>query len=136
MPEWVFEGDFLVGLGVFSAVAFVGSLLLVPLLVARMPEDYFCNADQHTFIHGLHPAVRVVVAVLKNVVGVVLLFAGFLMLFLPGQGLLTMVLGVALMDFPGKFELEQRLIQKPTIHKPLNWIRKKTGKGAFSLPDM
>jgi hypothetical protein len=63
--------------------------------------------------------------VLKNALGVVLLLGGIVMLFLPGQGLLTMFLGIVLMDFPGKFRLERYLISRGPVLKSINWIRRK-----------
>ena len=45
------------------------------------------------------------------------------MLFLPGQGLLTMLMGIVLMDFPGKFRLERHLVSRPPVFAAINWIR-------------
>jgi hypothetical protein len=54
--------------------------------------------------------------------------AGIAMLVLPGQGVLTMLLGVMLMNFPGKYELERQIIQQPTILKALNWMRRRANR--------
>ena len=64
----------------------------------------------------------------KNVLGAVLMIAGVAMLVLPGQGLLTMVLGFLLIDFPGKYRLERWLVARPMVHRPLNWIRRRAGR--------
>jgi hypothetical protein len=45
------------------------------------------------------------------------------MLFLPGQGLLTMVAGLLMMDYPGKFALERKIALTPSILSKLNWLR-------------
>jgi len=50
------------------------------------------------------------------------------MLFLPGQGILTMVVGMLLIDYPGKFKLERKVAKTPTIFKGLNWLRAKANK--------
>ena len=50
------------------------------------------------------------------------------MLFLPGQGLLTMLLGILFIDFPGKHRLEKKLIQHPKILKAINALRVKGGQ--------
>ncbi|MBM9614155.1 hypothetical protein JWJ90_07620 [Desulfobulbus rhabdoformis] len=119
-------------LGLFSLVTFVGSLLVVPWVIGRMPADYFVNhwrqVDQS---HTRHPVVALVSFVLRNVFGFLLFLAGFAMLFLPGQGLLTMLIGVCLLNFPGKRTLLNKIVQNPSVQRGLNWIRRKQGKELF-----
>jgi hypothetical protein len=50
------------------------------------------------------------------------------MLFLPGQGLLTMITGLLLIDYPGKFRLERKIVNTPAVLKSLNWLRAKAKK--------
>jgi hypothetical protein len=50
------------------------------------------------------------------------------MLFIPGQGLLTMLLGIVCLDFPGKRALERRIVAHPPVFRALNWIRAKQGE--------
>ena len=64
----------------------------------------------------------------KNLIGYGLIVAGLLMLFLPGQGILTLVMGLLLVDYPGKFRLERKLVKTPAILNSLNWLRKKAKK--------
>ncbi len=71
---------------------------------------------------------------LKNLAGAVFLIMGFLMLFIPGQGLLTILLGLTFLNFPGKRRLEIRLIRSPRIHRGVNWIRRRSGKPPVQLP--
>ncbi len=75
-----------------------------------------------------HPVLRLVGHVVKNLVGVVFLLAGFAMLFLPGQGILTMLIGLSLLDFPGKRRLEGKLIGQPSVLRAINSMREKFGK--------
>jgi len=70
----------------------------------------------------------VLVFVVKNTIGYLLLLSGILMLFLPGQGILTMVAGLLMMDYPGKFSLERRIALSPSILTKLNWLRAKASK--------
>jgi len=51
-----------------------------------------------------------------------------LMLVLPGQGLLTIVTGLLLINYPGKYKLEQKLVAIPSVFRALNWIRVKANK--------
>ena len=79
---------------------------------------------------------RVAGHIVKNVVGAVFLIAGFLMLFLPGQGVLTMLIGISMLDFPGKRKIEAKLIGQPTVLNVINSMRKKCGKPPLVLaPD-
>lgn len=109
-----------------SALTFIGSLIAVPIIVTRIRADYFEDPYRHE--PGLqrgHPAVYVTVRVLKNLLAVILVAGGVLMLVLPGQGLLTILIGVGVSDFPGKFRLERRLVALPGILAGINWIRRK-----------
>ncbi len=63
--------------------------------------------------------------VCKNVFGLILVLAGLAMLILPGQGLLTIFVGLLLMNFPGKFSLERRIIRYTPIFRTINWIRQR-----------
>lgn len=114
------------GLAAVSAVTFVVSLGIVPILAVRIPADYFSTPRRGTTPWGRkYPLLRLAVLVLKNALGVALLLGGVLMLFLPGQGLLTIFLGIMLMDFPGKYRLERYLISRGPVLKSINWIRRK-----------
>ncbi len=113
-----------------SIVTFVASLLSLPWLVSRIPEDYFLREKRRPSPwKETHPAIRLGVLIGKNVLGLVLLLGGTLMLFLPGQGLLTMAMGILLLDYPGKFRLERRIVRVPQVSESLNWLRSKRGVG-------
>ena len=119
----------LVWMGIGSAFVFVISLLSLPWLVAQIPDDYFVPKKRRpTQWKARQPLVRLMILVGKNCLGYVLLVGGMLMLFLPGQGLLTMVTGLLLIDYPGKFRLERRLVNTPAVRKSLNWLRAKANK--------
>ena len=64
-------------------------------------------------------------AIGKNVAGVVLVLLGLVMALpgIPGQGVLTMIVGLTLIDFPGKRGLERRLIGRPHILRAINRLR-------------
>lgn len=115
-----------VWLGIASAVLFFGTLLALPWLAALIPTDYFAHSHEPIARPlRLHPILRILLHTLRNALGLLLIFAGILMLFLPGQGLLTVLLGILVMHFPGKYRLEQWLVQQPGILPALNWLRAK-----------
>ncbi len=72
---------------------------------------------------------------IKNIIGVVFLLSGFIMLFIPGQGILTILLGISLIDFPGKNRLLLRLLRSPRVNQLIHWCRQKTGRGPLLIPE-
>ncbi|MEN6556690.1 MAG: PGPGW domain-containing protein [Thermoguttaceae bacterium] len=130
MFDWLRSHEILLGwLGAASVVMFVGSLLLVPWLVIRIPPDYFVRRRRQLDRQAnRHPAVRVLWLIAKNLIGVVLLLAGVAMLVLPGQGILTILIGLLCLDFPGKFALERWLARQPSVLAAMNWIRVHAGR--------
>ena len=115
----------------FSVAAFVGTLIAIPAILIRLPPDYFKNHHHKSWFANHHPVIRTIGLTAKNIVGIIFLLAGIAMLVLPGQGLLTMLLGILFIDFPGKHRLEQKLIQHPQILKAINAFREKAGKPHF-----
>ncbi len=119
----------LMWMGLGSLAVFVVSLLSLPWLVAQIPEDYFVPKKRRpTQWKTKRPVTRLVTLISKNLLGYVLLLGGIMMLFLPGQGILTMVAGILLIDYPGKFALERKIANTPAIFKGLNWLRAKAKK--------
>ncbi|MDY7108404.1 MAG: PGPGW domain-containing protein [Planctomycetota bacterium] len=71
------------------------------------------------------PLVRQILRLGKNVLGCVFILAGLAMLVLPGQGLLTVLVGFLLVDFPGKYRIEHWLLRRRHILRPINWLRRR-----------
>ena len=126
----------LIWLTALSFVFFIGTLIAIPFILVRLSADYFDVRVPRPWMQNHHPVLRVVGHIVKNAVGAVFLFAGFLMLFLPGQGVLTMLIGLSMLDFPGKRTIEAKLIGQPTVLSVINSMRKKRGKPPLILaPD-
>ncbi len=125
-PGWVGS---LAGL---SILLFLGSLLLIPWMVCRLPSDYFHTPHHIPLEHWRHkPRTRLTLLVLKNCLGGLLLLAGIAMLVLPGQGLLTMLMGLMLIDFPAKYRLKRKAVEWPPLFRVLNKLREKRGLSPF-----
>ena len=136
MPEWVRSHDVLLWwLGLVSLITFALGVFLVPLLVVRMPADFFVRkgppADS---FRGRHPVVRGVGLALRNLFGLALLSAGIAMLVLPGQGILTILLGLGLLTFPGKRRLELAIVRRGPVLRLIQWIRKRRGRLTLQIP--
>ena len=123
--EALFSNEVLWTLFLLSIVGFVGSLIAIPFVLVRLPPQYFDVRHPRIWMQEQHPVLRWVGLILKNVVGVVFFLAGVAMLFLPGQGLLTMLIGLSMVDFPGKRRLESKLIGQATVLKTINTLRHK-----------
>ena len=130
MTAWIESHAAIFGtLAILSAATFVGSLLALPWLVAQIPRDYFVKGASHRLPWAdRHPFVRATFAIGKNVLGLLFLLAGVAMLVLPGQGLLTIVVGLVLLDFPGKQPMLRRIVAQPAVLNALNWLRRRTGR--------
>jgi len=113
-----------------SVGMFVGSLLLVPWLVARAPADYFVREHRERK-PGTLP---LVLAALRNVLGAALLLAGLLMLILPGQGMLMVLVALSLMNFPGKRKLVRRIVKQKTVWRALSYLRERAHKPPLEHP--
>lgn len=109
-----------------GVVGLLISLIIVPWIVIKLPADYFYEEHRKKCPWGhCPPIIRSIILVLKNILGVILILSGFIMLFIPGQGLLTMVGGIILTDFPYKYKIMRRIIKNSKILKFINKLRKK-----------
>lgn len=136
MPEWIGDNrvllTWMVGL---SVATFVGTLVAIPVLVVRMPEDYFVERRHHRLRWWeRHPLLRLVVVILRNIAGWLFIAAGVAMLVLPGQGMLTIVVGLMLIDFPGKFRLERWMAGRRSVMRAMNWTRSRAGRPPLRVP--
>jgi len=118
----VFLGTFLVNLGIVSVI------------LVKLPKDHF-KSDKSKRVSGSNATVRVLEVIGKNVAGWLLIALGIVLSVpgVPGQGLLTILLGVMLVDFPGKHRLEQKLLSRPGIIHTINRLRGRFGKPALEL---
>jgi hypothetical protein len=122
--------------GALSLAMFLGTLLVVPVLLVKMPADYFLH-DRHETPpdwRGQHPALRWSARIGKNLLGGLLVGMGILMLVLPGQGLLTILLGVSLLDLPGKRRVEMALLRRRGVSRAVNWLRRKYERPPLQIP--
>ena len=116
---------YILWLGTFSLIIFIFSLLSLKWLVSFIPYDYFTN-NSPSKLKSEFFLIWIMLMIVKNIIGYILIVGGILMLVLPGQGLFTILIGLMLSNYPGKFYIEKRFIAIPSILKMINWLRKKT----------
>ena len=123
-------------LGTASLILLAVTLIALPVVVAKLPEDYFTRERRESAGRGRkHPVFWSIVSLVKNVLGIVLIFAGIVMLVLPGQGAVTILIGLALTNFPGKYVIERRIACQPAVGRTLNRIRELFGQPPLRMPE-
>lgn len=135
IQQWI-PVHVLIGITITSIIGLVGSVITIPVILVRLPADYFDTRIPRHWMKDRHPVLRVVGLIVKNLAGTVFVLAGFIMLFLPGQGLLTMLIGISLIDFPKKRLVEAKIVSQPSILKAINSLRHRFNKPPLILaPD-
>lgn len=116
-------------------VTFTISLGLVSFILVRIPPDYFHKDRPRDLWSDRHPAIRMLGLLAKNLLGFLLVVLGIVMSLpgVPGQGILTILLGIMLLDFPGKRTLEHKLVSRPQVLKAINKLRHRFDKPALVL---
>ena len=127
---WLLQPWVVGALGVFSAVVFVASLVGVPMFLARMPAHFFTARERERY--SVPPPARSrwrrTARIARNALGALLLLLGVATLVLPGQGLLTILVALCLMDFPGKGKLVRRIVASPRVFRVINSFRRRAGQ--------
>jgi hypothetical protein len=123
-------------LAAIAAIVLLIGLVALPAIVIQLPQDYFVR-DRRIPVRRVrrHPLLWWLVAILKNILGLVLVAAGVAMLVLPGQGLLTILMGLGLMNFPGKYAFERWIFGRPTVASTLNRLRAAAGRPPLTVPE-
>lgn len=126
----------ILGLIVF-VTASLGGLAVVGAVLVRLPSNYFSLSYRQRFWRTAHPLLRGIALFLKNLLGIVVLGIGVVLALpgIPGPGVLTILVGLMLMDFPGKRRLERWLIGRPRVLITVNGLRRRFGKSPFILED-
>ncbi len=126
----------LLGLLLF-VITFSLSIVAVTYVLVRLPATYFQAGHERDLWVGRHPALRWTGIIVKNLFGFILIGLGILMSLpgVPGQGVLTILLGLMLMDFPGKRRLELKIVRRPRVFAAINRLRAKFSKEPMVLDD-
>jgi len=124
----------LIGLGLFL-VTFAVNLAIVSFILVKLPASYFQKSHSRDFWTDRHPVVRLIGKIGKNALGVALVLLGVVLSLpgIPGQGLITILLGIMLLDFPGKRRLELKIVSRPRIFNAINKLRHRFGKPPLVL---
>ena len=133
MEQWISK-ETLVWISIGSGLGLLIGANAIPSIVIQMPDDSFSIAKRQNSLDRKPAMVRVPLLILKNLLALVLILLGIAMLVLPGQGILSILLGVMLADFPGKLKLQQWILARPKIMESLNWLRRKFRRRPLLTP--
>jgi len=117
------------------AVTFSINLAIVSIILVKIPATYFKKNHSREFWKDSSPAIRLLGVVVKNGLGVLLVALGIVLSLpgVPGQGILTILLGIMLLDFPGRRKIEAKLLSRPAILNTINKLRHRFGKPKLEL---
>ena len=134
MTEWLRDNAWwLIGASVLALLSGIGVVFACAIM---MPADHFTRPPLRRDLASRHPAVRILARVGKNLAGTVLLAVGIVLAMpgVPGPGLLFILLGVSLMDVPGKRAVERYIVSRPLVLRPINALRARWNRPPLELP--
>ena len=110
------------------SIASIGiALLVLPWVVVRLPDDYFARPRRDLPFFERNLAWQLVAGG-RTLVGLGLVGVGIALLVLPGQGLLMILVGLLVAEFPGKYAAERQLARRPAIRRSIDAIRRRAGR--------
>jgi hypothetical protein len=101
-------------------------------LALWLPANYFVRERAAPTRHA---ALRLAARILKNLAGWVLLPLGILMALplVPGPGLVFILIGISLADFPRKRRLEEKLLGYAPVLLAVNRMRQRFGRAPIQV---
>ena len=116
----------------WAAILFAAGLLVSTALVVAV---LLCLSPDH-FVRLKSTPRHLALVVLKNLLGLLLIAAGLVLSLpgVPGQGLLTIFAGLLLLDIPGKRRLELAILRRPAIRKGVDRLRARFKKAPLLFP--
>jgi hypothetical protein len=141
--QWIDDHIAIPGLPAWASVLIIsllmaaGSIAVTILALINIPADYFRGPHPPGDTRWKHPILRWTIRVSRNVLGWFLVMLGIILSFpgVPGQGLLTILLGLMLVEFPSKRRLEQRFVRWPRVRDSVNALRRRFGRAPLELDD-
>jgi len=125
-------GRILIGVGVFL-VSLLVNAVIVGIVIVTIPANYFSSHYQQDFLPNSSWLARWGISIMKNIAGAILLILGIAMLIGPGQGILSILSGLIMLDIPGKRPIEARIIKRPAILAAANNLRSRYNKEPLEM---
>ena len=124
----------LLGIGLFLGSLTI-STVAVAVVMVKIPPEYFSETHKREFMTDKPWLFRWGAVIAKNVLGVFLIALGIVLSLpgVPGQGFLTILLGLIMLDIPGKRPIEAKIISRPAVLNAINSLRAKYNKPPLIL---
>ncbi len=116
-----------------TVVSVIASYGLIVVGVVKIPANYFSSSYVKEINTDKHFSVRWAASIIKNIIGLFLVIAGIVMIITPGPGVPTILLGLIMMDIPGKRPLEAKIIQRPAVLSAINSLRARYNKSPLIM---
>jgi hypothetical protein len=132
-----FQAELAVGL-LLGVATLLGSMALATFFLVRMPADYLQSPENAPFWPDRPAWQRTAARVGKNLLGALFITLGIVLSIpgIPGQGILTILIGIMLLDIPGKRRIERRLIGRGHVLSIVNRLRARFGRAPLELGDL
>lgn len=130
LPEGWTETHLLwMSIGLF-VISLVGSVLFAIYILVHLPADYFATDTTERQSKPRSPLIRFPLLLLKNLFGIFLVLLGIVLSLpgVPGQGILTILIGVMFLDVPIFRRLERWIISRTVVLNSVNRIRARYGR--------
>jgi hypothetical protein len=135
MVSWItetLEQTALTGRHLMLAMLVLMAMLLISFAISlavliRLSPDYFAASRAQGFQNAGRGILFWAGIVVKNLLGAMLVVLGAVLSFpgVPGQGLLIVLAGALLLDFPGKRRLLFKILSRPLLLRSINRVRVK-----------
>jgi hypothetical protein len=118
-------------------VGLVLSNLVVVIVLVKLPATYFIDPARSSFLAARHPVVAWAIRIVKNLLGIGAVLLGLVLSLpaIPGPGLLLVLIGIMLLEFPGKRRLERSIVARPRVYRGINALRKYFGQVPLRLDE-
>ena len=126
--------DMIIGVAVFL-LTFFGAIAVVAFVLVRLPADYFEPRVARPFMLAWPRPLRWIGLLAKNALGVLVIASGVILSLpgMPGQGILMMLLGLMLLDVPGKRAVILRMTRIPRVIATINTLRARYAKAPLKV---
>ena len=124
----VTPGRIALGLAVFL-ISLFGSIAVAGAVLVRLPPTYFLE-EANDRARAQRTGAQWLMAIAKNLLGAALVVIGIILSLpgVPGQGVLTILIGVMLLDIPGKRRLERKIVCRKSVLDAINRMRARFGR--------
>lgn len=131
--DWLSTHSLLVSaIAVASLSLLAVTILATPWAVSRLPSDYLLRRLENPGLPGFG---RRLLSLLRGLAGLLIVMLGLIMMITPGPGIVMILLGISIAEFPGKNRLLVYLATRPNVLASLNWMRQQHNKPPFIDPN-